>query len=211
VGDDLEAEIAPTAASRAPIDRLIAVVDGVGGIYFSLTALVACVADVRRRPFRTSRSRSDRQWQAPAAPLPETRNRLLVTHSYTDMVTARMVAIDCGYEDADDLDALRHDPVLKIACERAPESGAGLPSQPTISRLENLADTRVLYRIAINHIDLFCRSYAAAPSSIVLDIDDTDDPDTAASSSRFSTRMRAVTASSRSTYSRATRASRSCL
>jgi hypothetical protein len=113
--------------------------------------------------------------QAVAGPLPETRNPLLVTHSRTDMVTARMMAIACGYEDADDLDALRHDPALKIACDRAPESGAGLPSQPTISRLENIADLKVLYRIGINYIDLFCRSYAAAPSSIVLDIDDTDD------------------------------------
>lgn len=113
--------------------------------------------------------------QAIAGPLPETRNLLLVTHTQADMVTARMMAIACGYEDADDLDALRHDPALKIACDRAPESGAGLPSQPTISRLENIADLRVLYRIGINYIDLFCRSYAAAPSSIVLDIDDTDD------------------------------------
>ena len=110
-----------------------------------------------------------------AAALPETRNPLLVTHSYADMVTARMMAIACGHEDADDLDTLRHDPALKIACGREPESGAGLPSQPTISRLENLADIKVLYRIGINFIDLFCNSYDAPPASIVLDIDDTDD------------------------------------
>jgi hypothetical protein len=110
-----------------------------------------------------------------AGPLPETRNPLLVTHSYADMVSARMMAIACGHEDADDLDTLRHDPALKIACHRAPESGAGLPSQPTISRLENLADVHVLYRVGINFIDLFCRSYATAPDAITLDIDDTDD------------------------------------
>ncbi len=110
-----------------------------------------------------------------ASALPETRNPLLVTHSYADMVTARMIAIACGYEDADDLDALRHDPALKIACGRAPETGAALPSQPTISRMENLADFKVLYRIGINNIDLFCRSYAVPPASIVLDIDDTND------------------------------------
>ena len=113
--------------------------------------------------------------QAITAALPDTRNPLLVTHTYADMVTARMIAIACGYEDADDLDALRHDPALKIACDRAPESGAGLPSQPTISRLENIADLKVLYRIGINNIDLFCRSYADAPAAITLDIDDTDD------------------------------------
>lgn len=110
-----------------------------------------------------------------AKTLTDTRNPLLVTHTYADMVAARMMAIACGYEDADDLDTLRHDPALKIACERAPESGAGLPSQPTISRLENLADTRALFSIGMGLIDLFCKTYAAPPASIVLDIDDTDD------------------------------------
>lgn len=110
-----------------------------------------------------------------ARPLPDERNPLLVTHAHADMVTARMMAIACGYEDADDLDTLRHDPALKIACDRAPESGAGLPSQPTISRLENLADVRALFAIGMGLIDLFCQTYRSAPASIVLDIDDTSD------------------------------------
>jgi hypothetical protein len=91
------------------------------------------------------------------------------------MAAARMMAIACGYEDADDLDTLRHDSALKIACGRVPESGVGLPSQPTISRLENLADTHALYRIGIGLIDLFCGTYRSTPNSIVLDIDDTSD------------------------------------
>jgi len=110
-----------------------------------------------------------------ADPLPDTRNQLLVIHSYRAMVTARMMAIAVGQEDADDLDALRHDPALLIACERAPESGHDIPSQPTISRLENLADTRTLYKIGTGFIDLFCKSYATPPTTIVLDIDDTAD------------------------------------
>jgi Transposase DDE domain group 1 len=110
-----------------------------------------------------------------AAPLPDTRNPMLITHTYAAMVTARMMAIAAGYEDADDLDALRHDPALMIACDRAPEGGHDIPSQPTISRLENLADARVLYKIGIGFIDLFCRGYATPPKSIELDIDDTSD------------------------------------
>jgi hypothetical protein len=74
-----------------------------------------------------------------------------------------------------DLDALRFDPALMIACNREPEGGHGLPSQPTISRLENLADARTLYRIGIGYVDFFCRSYEKPPHSIVLDIDDTHD------------------------------------
>jgi hypothetical protein len=110
-----------------------------------------------------------------AAPLPDTRNQLFVIHSYSAMVTARMMAIAAGHEDADDLDALRNDPALMIACNRAPEGGHDIPSQPTISRLENLADVKTLYRIGNGYIDLFCRGYATPPDSIVLDIDDTDD------------------------------------
>jgi hypothetical protein len=110
-----------------------------------------------------------------AGPLPDTRNQLLIIHTYSDMVTARMMAIAAGHEDADDLDALRQDPALMIACNRAPEGGHDIPSQPTISRLENLADAKTLYRIGIGFIDLFCRGYATPPASIVLDIDDTDD------------------------------------
>ena len=98
-----------------------------------------------------------------AGPLPDTRNPLLVQHTYAEMVTARMMAIAAGYEDADDLDALRNDPALMIACGRAPETGRDIPSQPTISRLENLADEATLKRIGTGFIDLFCRSYTSPP------------------------------------------------
>ncbi len=51
-------------------------------------------------------------------------------HDYTTMIRSRMFAICCGYEDCDDLDELRHDPALKTACERLPESGHDwLPNQ----------------------------------------------------------------------------------
>ena len=78
-------------------------------------------------------------------------------------------------EDADDLDAQRFDPALMIACGRAPETGRDIPSQPTISRLENLADEATLQQIATGFIDLFCASYTSPPHRIELDIDDTDD------------------------------------
>jgi hypothetical protein len=58
-----------------------------------------------------------------------------------------MLMIAAGDEDCDDVDALRTDPALKIAVGRAPETGADLMSQPTLSRLENTADWRALARI----------------------------------------------------------------
>jgi hypothetical protein len=107
--------------------------------------------------------------------LPDTRNPMFVTHTYTEMITARCMAIAAGYEDADDLDHLRRDPTLMMACERAPETGVDLPSQPTISRLENRASIWALVSIAKGFIDLFCARYQTAPEAITLDIDDTDD------------------------------------
>lgn len=110
-----------------------------------------------------------------AACLPDGRDLTRVRHSYADMLRARLFAICAGYEDCDDLDTLRADPAFKIACGRAPETGADLMSQPTLSRLENLANWRTLARIGHAMIDLFCASYKTAPASIVLDIDDTED------------------------------------
>lgn len=84
--------------------------------------------------------------------------------------------IAAGCEDCDDVDALRAYPALKIAVGRCPETGTDLMSQPTLSRLENTPGWRTLARIGLNLIDLYCTSFARAPSRIVLDIDDTDDP-----------------------------------
>src|ERR1700727_2218565 len=48
------------------------------------------------------------------------RKPLLVTHSVADILRARMLAIACGYEDADALDHLRTEPGFKLACGRLP-------------------------------------------------------------------------------------------
>ncbi len=66
--------------------------------------------------------------------LRDRRDPALVTHGLAGMLRFRMLAIACGYEDADDCDTLRHDPLFKLAVGRAPESGHELCSQPTMSR-----------------------------------------------------------------------------
>ena len=48
--------------------------------------------------------------------LSDARDPASTTHSYADMIGARMFAIACGYEDCDDLDVLRFDPAFKLAC-----------------------------------------------------------------------------------------------
>lgn len=107
--------------------------------------------------------------------LSDARDPARAIHSYADMIGARLFAIACGYEDCDDLDALRFDPAFKLACGRAPESGRDLMSQPSLSRLENAPSWRALARMGLSMIDLFCDSFQRVPQRIVLDIDDTGD------------------------------------
>ena len=64
--------------------------------------------------------------------IPDDRDGRRVRHSYSDMTRARMFAIASGHEDCDDLDVLRSDPALKMACGRLPVSGTDLMSQPTL-------------------------------------------------------------------------------
>jgi len=111
-----------------------------------------------------------------AAPLVDDRDQTRVLYSYADMARARMLMIAAGYEDCDDIDTLKADPALKLACGRCPDTGADLMSQPTLSRLENTPVWRALARIGLGLIDLYCRSFRTPPKHIVLDIDDTDDP-----------------------------------
>ena len=66
---------------------------------------------------------------------PDARDPTRIIHTLADMIRARVFAIACGYEDANDLEHLRKDPAFKLACGRLPETGVDLCSQPTLSRL----------------------------------------------------------------------------
>src|SRR5712672_786016 len=98
-----------------------------------------------------------------------------VEHPLEEMLRLRMFAIAAGYEDADDCDSLRYDPIFKMAVGHAPKSGDPLCSQPTMSRLENAPSKIEIARLMAALVDGFCDSYRRAPSSITLDIDDTCD------------------------------------
>ena len=98
-----------------------------------------------------------------------------VTHKLDDILRARILAICCGYEDADDLDMLRDDPGFRLALGKLPGSGPGLASQPTMSRWENAPTTRELARMMGEMVGIYCASYPAPPAAVTLDIDDTCD------------------------------------
>jgi hypothetical protein len=107
-----------------------------------------------------------------AAAMPDRRDPDRVRHAMFEMVMARASAIACGYEDAIDLDRLRHDPLLKVAVGRCPQSGAPLASQSTISRLENAPSKTEAGRLSAALLDQF--GATVKPGKLeVLDIDDT--------------------------------------
>lgn len=127
------------------------------------------------------------------------RDPALVTHSVASILRARVLAIACGYEDANDLDRLRGDPAFKLACGRLPDSGGELCSQPTISRWENAPDLKTIVRLTYAMVDAWCASYAHEPGAVTLDIDDTWTWFTAPSSCRCSMLTTMNAASCRST------------
>jgi len=110
-----------------------------------------------------------------AACMADPRDPSRVVHKLDDIMRARVLAIACGYEDADDLDALRDDPGFRLALGKLPGSGAGLASQPTMSRWENAPTTRELARMMAAMVEIYCASYPSPPEAVTLDIDDTCD------------------------------------
>ena len=106
--------------------------------------------------------------------LHDPRHPSYVDHTLEEMLTQRVAQICCGYEDANDCDPLRDDPLFKMAAGRLPEEDA-LASQPTMSRLENRVSVKELLRIAYALADQFIASFDHAPEAIVLDLDPTAD------------------------------------
>jgi hypothetical protein len=99
-------------------------------------------------------------------------------HSLETLLRQRIFQIACGYEDQDDADTLRHDPLLKLVCGRLPDSGRDLASQPTFSRLENAIDRHTSERLAMALVELYVRERGrrGPPRRRLLDVDSTDDP-----------------------------------
>jgi hypothetical protein len=104
--------------------------------------------------------------------MPDRRDPSRICHAMFELVMARVSAIACGHEDAIDLDRLRHDPLLKLAVGRCPDSGAALASQSTISRLENAPSRTEAARLTAALVDQTGTTVKPRRQEI-LDIDDT--------------------------------------
>jgi hypothetical protein len=97
------------------------------------------------------------------------------THSVLRMVRQRVYGILAGYEDQNDHDALRMDPVFKLIADTLPDGG-DLASQPTLSRFENAVSIPALWRLRDVLLDQFIQSFDQPPARLTLDIDAFDDP-----------------------------------
>lgn len=106
--------------------------------------------------------------------LRDRRDPTRIRHRLREIIAARVFGICCGYEDGIDHDALRHDPVMKMAVGRCPETSAPLASQSTISRFENAPSKTDAARLAKALVDHFTARVTPSHRDI-FDIDDTFD------------------------------------
>jgi hypothetical protein len=100
-----------------------------------------------------------------------------VRHDSLALLRQRIYQIVAGYEDANDADRLRHDPLLQIVADQ--KLGNPLGSQPTFSRWENAPSSRDLVRLNDALREIFirvCGEQVRRNGEILLDIDSTDDP-----------------------------------
>src|SRR5271169_2618429 len=117
----------------------------------------------------------------------DARDPRLVEHSVATLIGQRVFGIALGYEDLNDHDQLRHDPLMAVLAGKlqawrsdcAPAAG-----KSTLNRLELSRDTPTKYckiahepaAIEALFVDLFLEAHAKPPRQIILDLDATDDP-----------------------------------
>jgi hypothetical protein len=111
----------------------------------------------------------------------------LIEHSVATLIGQRLYGLALGYEDLNDHDQLRHDPLFGVLAgklEGRRKGCAAVAGKSTLNRLELSQPSATRYH-KISHdpaaietlfVDLFLEAHATAPEEIVLDLDATDDP-----------------------------------
>ena len=107
-----------------------------------------------------------------AATLNDPRSPERIRHELRDLVAQRLYGLCCGYEDLNDHDRLRHDPLMQTAVGKVDE----LASSPTFSRLETRATRAEVMALNGVLVDQFIAGHKKAPAELVLDIDASDVP-----------------------------------
>lgn len=103
--------------------------------------------------------------------IPDSRNQNMITHSLISMLQQRIYGIALGYEDLNDHGTLRNDPALQTAVARIDS----LASSPTLCRLENRANRKMIFDSNKLMVEKFIESFNVPPTEITLDFDATED------------------------------------
>lgn len=110
-----------------------------------------------------------------AGAMSDRRDPSRVIHDLQEQCRQRMYGIALGYEDCNDAERLRHDPILKTTCDRLPDDAHGLSSQPTLSRFENSVGWSTLRRLMRWLEASYVDRLPEDTTEVILDIDSTDD------------------------------------
>jgi hypothetical protein len=122
-----------------------------------------------------------------AACFHDVRRQHLIEHEVVTLVAQRVFGIALGYEDLNDHDDLRHDPIMAVLVGKlegrredcAPVAGKSTLNRLELSRLEPTRYHKISHNpIAIKRllVELFLEAHERPPSEIILDLDATDDP-----------------------------------
>lgn len=99
-----------------------------------------------------------------------------INHPLQDLLTQRILQIACGYQDANDCNSLRKDPMFKLAAGRDPlGTDNHLASSPTFTRLGQSVRRRDIYHLTKAFVEHFIDSYDTPPKVAVIDFDHTAD------------------------------------
>jgi len=101
--------------------------------------------------------------------IPDVRNPKLIIYDRYHQLKQRVYMLMLGYEDANDVEHLKNDPLFKDILQ------GELASQPTISRFENSMDRNSIFELSNLWVDLYIRSLKGR-KQIIIDVDGTDDP-----------------------------------
>jgi hypothetical protein len=104
----------------------------------------------------------------------------MIEHTVHDLLRQRIYGMACGYADCNDAAHLRNDPIHKLILDRDPIDGDPLGSQPTLSRFENAASRKDLFRLGAELAEIVVSHHARRLGGkarlITIDLDPTDDP-----------------------------------
>ncbi|UCC32785.1 MAG: IS1380 family transposase [Phycisphaerales bacterium] len=113
--------------------------------------------------------------EALAACIADPRNPLMVVHDVRTMLVQRVCGIAMGYEDLNDHQTLRDDPLFSVLAEHRPDPDEPLASPSTLCRFENRITRQSLIRMSEVFVEKFIASHKRPPKKVALDFDTTDD------------------------------------